>query len=671
MSSPSDSTGSSSDSSRPDPEVPSFGKRLGRVIIGGPRSLQDKRLFHTLSLIPFLAWVGLGADGLSSSCYGPEEAFRTLGDQTYLALGLALMTAGTVFLIGMAYGRIIEEFPYGGGGYLVATKLLGQRSGIVSGCALLVDYVLTIAVSVASAGDALFSFLPVSWHPFKLGFVVMLVVGLTVLNIRGVRESVTVLLPIFLIFLVTHLVAIGGGILAHTDQLPALSQQVSTGFETGVRTLGIGALLMLLMHAYSMGGGTYTGLEAVSNGLPILREPRVHNARRTMIYMAISLAVTAGGLILCYLLWNVSYVPGKTMNAVLFETMTVGIPGGAAFVIVTLLAEGALLIVGAQAGFIDGPRVLGNLAVDSWMPRRFAALSERLTTQNGIFLMGVLAVVVLMYTGGDIRHLVIMYSINVFLTFSLSMLGMLRHSWTGRSTGRPWRRRTVLFLVGFILCSTILVMTMSLKFSEGGWVTLSVTGALVGLAFLIRAHYRTVWSKISKLYSQLEQALPAGEVAVGPVDPTKPTAAVLVAAYGGLGLHTTLNILRAFPGQFNNLIFVSVGVIDSATFKGEGSIEQLKEQTEAALKKYVALGRRLGMPSSYKMAIGMDAVDEADKLCQEVAQEFPRVTYFAGKIVFKRERWYQPLLHNETALALQTRLFWSGKTMVILPARVL
>src|SRR3954464_6092079 len=128
----------------------------------------DPRIFHTVTLAAFLAWVGLGADGLSSSAYGPEEAFKTLGSHTYMALGLALVMAATVIVISIAYSRVIEHFPHGGGGYVVATKILGDKAGVVSGCALLVDYVLTITISIAAAGDALFSFLPMEWHAVKL-----------------------------------------------------------------------------------------------------------------------------------------------------------------------------------------------------------------------------------------------------------------------------------------------------------------------------------------------------------------------------------------------------------------------------------------------------------------------------------------------------------------------
>jgi L-asparagine transporter-like permease len=238
-------------------------------------------------------------------------------------------------------------------------------------------------------------------------------------------------------------------------------------------------MALLFLHAYSLGGGTYTGIEAVSNGMPIMQEPRVKNGKRTMLYMSTSLAITSAGLLLCYLLWGVSAVEGKTLNAVLTEKLVAGVPFGGAFVIATLLSEGGLLVVAAQAGFIDGPRVLANMAVDSWAPHRFAALSERLTTHNGVILMGLAALVALLYTGGDVVQLVVMYSINVFLTFSLSMFGMARSYLKKRREARLWKRRFALFTVGFLLCVTILAITSVEKFAEGGWITLAVTGALV------------------------------------------------------------------------------------------------------------------------------------------------------------------------------------------------
>ncbi|HEY1335207.1 MAG TPA: amino acid permease, partial [Myxococcaceae bacterium] len=174
--------------------------------MGRPRNVEDPGVFHHVSLVAFLAWVGLGADGLSSSSYGPEESFKALGAHVALAPFLALSTALTVVIIAAAYSRIIEHFPFGGGGYVVATRLLGPTAGVVSGSALMVDYVLTITTSVASGADAIFSFVPPAFHGWKLPMEFLALGVLVVLNLRGVRESVTVLAPIFLVFLVTHVV---------------------------------------------------------------------------------------------------------------------------------------------------------------------------------------------------------------------------------------------------------------------------------------------------------------------------------------------------------------------------------------------------------------------------------------------------------------------------------
>jgi Amino acid permease len=645
-------------------------ERLRRMVFGKPRDLRDKRIFHQISLIPFLAWVGLGADGLSSSAYGPEEAFRNLGAHTYLAIGLAAMTALTVFIISAAYRGIIEEFPHGGGGYVVATKLLGKGAGVASGCALLVDYVLTITVSVAAAGDALFSFLPLGWGGMKLPVEVFFIFGLTTLNLRGARESAIALAPIFLLFVFTHLALIVGGVLVRAPALPSTVVDMGKGFHTGLGTLGLGGMILLFIHAYSLGGGTYTGIEAVSNGLPIMREPRVQTAKRTMVYMATSLAFTAAGLLVCYLLWHVTPEQGKTMNAVLAERVTTGLPLGRTLVIVTLFSESILLVVAAQAGFIDGPRVLANMAVDSWVPRRFAALSDRLTTHNGIVLMGATSLAALLYSHGDVGQLVVMYSINVFLTFSLSMFGMMRHTWQTRHKGGHWHRKAVLFTSGFLLCATILVITVFEKFKEGGWITLGVTGLVIALCFVIRAHYRQVRMKLTQLYQDVRHLGGHGAIPIEIADRKAPTAAVLVPSFGGIGIHTVLNIFRAFPNHFKNLVFISVGVIDSGGFKGADAVDALEESTRSMLQKYLLVAAELGVPATVRSSIGTDAVEEAERLCLGVMKEFPVVTFFGGKVVFERERWYQRLLHNETALAIQKRLYWAGATMVVLPARV-
>ena len=659
------------DSNKPEPGLFT---RVMRKVVGPPRDLRDRSLFHRISLIAFLAWVGLGADGLSSSAYGPEECFRVIHHHPYLAIGLALAMIATVTVISIAYSRVIEQFPSGGGGYVVATKLLGERAGVVSGSALLVDYILTITISIAAAGDALFSFLPQvpAWQDWKLSAEVACIAVLTIMNLRGVRESVLILTPFFLLFLVTHVILIGGGILLHAPQIPATMAAAGRGFNEGLSTLGAGGMFLLFLHAYSLGGGTYTGIEAVSNGLSIMREPRVETGKRTMVYMAVSLAATASGLLVCYLLWDVKLDPAikKTMNAVLAENFVGGASYGPVFVILLLVSEGAILVVAAQTGFVDGPRVLANMAIDSWVPRRFGALSERLTTQNGILLMGAAALGALLYTGGSVSTIVVMYSINVFLTFSMTELAMCRLWLRERKMRADWKKQIRIHVIGLVMCVTILTITVIEKFQVGGWITLAVTATVIGMCFLIRRRYNTVNAKLATLYHRLLDMPRREGPPVGEPKPGDRIAAILVARYGGLGINTLMSAFRDFPDHFRGAIFLSVGVIDSREFKGEGTTEQLKASLQTQLDKYVEFARGQGIPATSRLAIGTDAVAEAEQLCLLVEKEFPKITFFAGKIIFEREHWYQWLLHNETAYALQKRLQWAGRMVVVVPAKV-
>ncbi len=655
--------------------------RMKRVLLGRKRELHPQ-VFHKVSLIALLAWVGLGADGLSSSAYGPEEAFRTLGAHTYLAMALAVATAFTVLVISYAYSRIIEQFPLGGGGYVVASRLLGRRAGVVSGCALVVDYVLTISISIAAAGDAIFSFLPPAWSgvvalgvPVKLVVEFAAIAFLILLNLRGVKESVIALAPLFLTFLVSHAILIGGVILGRVGDIPAVFQEVRDGFGQGLHApplgLGLAGMLALFVRAYALGGGTYTGIEAVSNGLSIMREPKVQTGKRTMALMAVSLAVTAGGLILAYLLVHATPAPGRTMNAVLASRFAGGWGGiGAAFVLITLLSEALLLIVAGQAGFIDGPRVMANMAVDSYLPHRFSQLSDRLTMSYGVLLIGGASLLALVYTGGDVTHLVVLYSINVFLTFSLSELAMCRFWVRERKKHATWRKHISVHVVGLTLCLFILTVTVYEKFGEGGWVTLALTGGLIAGCFVIRRHYRLVHDNLRRLDGILG-ALPAGS-ASGPraLDPAAPTAVLLVGGYAGLGIHSLLSVERLFPGYFKNFVFVSVGVIDSASFVNVEAVEEVRDRTAADLRRYVELATGLGLAADSRMAVGTEAVATAANLCGQIAREFPRCLFFAGKLIFQRERWYQRVLHNETAYQLQRRLQFAGLNAMVLPVRI-
>jgi amino acid transporter len=669
------------------------------MLFGPAKDPRDPHAFHKLSLVALLAWVGLGADGLSSSAYGPDEAFRQLGEHTGLAFLLAVTMATTVFIISYGYSRIIEQFPSGGGGYVVASKLLSPMVGVVSGAALLVDYVLTITISIASGADAIFSFLPPHWHWAKLLVSFAGIGVLTVMNIRGVKESVTALVPIFTVFLVTHaillIVTIGG----HVGQVTRVSHEVQANVSGTMAALGGFGALKLFVRAYSLGGGTYTGIEAVSNGVGMMREPRVQTAKRTMVLMATSLALTAGGILLCYLLVHARPEEGKTMNAVLLEMVTRGwsIGGvnlGPAFVITALVSEGALLFVAAQAGFLDGPRVMANMATDSWLPHRFAALSDRLSMRNGVAIMGLAACAALTYTRGDVSKLVVMYSINVFLTFSLSNLAMARFWVKHRKEHGGWLKNLFAHGLGLLLCVTILAVTVLEKFTEGGWVTLVVTTLLVGACILIKRHYRLVVGGLRQLDEELpsppevddaawvsaepaSSSFVAGQTSgllehhsAADPDPTKPVAILLVGGYSGLGRHALLTLLRMFPRHFAGVVFVSVAVVDSESFKGQDEVAALERRTRDNLVRYERYASTLGLAAASALAIGTEVPMEAEKIAGDLVRRYPKALFVAGQIIFEEDTVLSRVLHNETAFMVQKRLQRRGIPMIVVPVRL-
>src|SRR5512140_70374 len=608
--------------------------RFKKAVLGGEKDVRDPGIFYRLSLIAFFAWVGLGADGLSSSNYGPQEAFLSLGDHRHLALYLAVMTALTVITISASYSQIIELFPTGGGGYVVATKLLGPAFGLISGCALVVDYMLTISISISSGVEAVLSFLPTGFFQHKLTFILLITLGLVLLNLRGVKESVATLTPIFLFFFISHVALIIYGIFSHVSATPTLFVDTIRETRQGIQQLGFGAMAFILLRAYSLGAGTYTGIEAVSNGLQILRPPQVRTGKKTMALMAASLSFTAGGLLLCYLLTHVQHVAGKTLNASLIETLigtwkVGGFPLGVWLLGIILASEGAILFVAAQTGFIDGPRVLGNMAIDSWVPNRFMHLSERLVVQNGILFMGLASILILVLTRGSVQILIIMYSINVFITFSLSQLGMCIH-WVRTRVPHRGKKFAVNF-VGLLMSLSILAITITIKFKEGGWITLAITLSFIVVCVLIRRHYNQVKEMMKRLDAIMIQVKEmTGTHAPPPRDESAPTAVLFVRNFGGLGIHSFLNIHRIFPNYFKNFVFISIGVVDWQSFKGAEEVKNLEGHITDELKKYVRMANDFGVYAEASHSVDIDTLEVVEERCEELRRQYNKAVFFVG-----------------------------------------
>jgi len=267
---------------------------------------------------------------------------------------------------------------------------------------------------------------------------------------------------------------------------------------------------------------------------------------------------------------------------------------------------------------------------------------------------------------------VVMYSINVFLTFTLSQLGMCKHWWEARKTESVWRRKLCVNGVGLFLTGTILVVTVTIKFAEGGWVTLLATFCFITLCYIVRSHY----SRIRRALKSLDDTLlsipfqPNLKEPVPPKNASAPTAAIIVRDFDGIAVHALLTIPRLFPNHFKNVVFISVSVIDSGQFKGNLEIENLRKTKEEDLKSFVEFANCLGWYAEYRFSLGVDVMSELERLCSSVPKDFPKTIFFSGKLVFEKENALSRFLHNHTPATLQQRLQFTGLDMMILPIRV-
>jgi len=656
-----------------------FKEKTKEFFIGGARSVRDPKIFHQISLVALMAWIGLGADGMTSSCYGPEESFLTLGQHYTLGIFVAIATMITIIIISASYSQLIELFPAGGGGYLVASKLLSPTAGVVSGSALIIDYVLTISLSIASGTDALFSFVPVSFQHYKLWFAIGGVLVLMMMNLRGVKESIAIISPIFLIFVVTHVIIILYSFFVNLGNFGAVAADTAADIKSTSSALGLTGMILLILRAYSMGAGTFTGIEAVSNGMNVFVEPKVKNAKKTMAYMAASLTFLVLGITVSYVLYKVVAQPGKTLNAVLFESVLKGWGRpGYVFVLITLAAEAALLFVAAQTGFIGGPAIIANMARDKWLPTRFALLSDRLVAHNGIIIMTAAAICTLLIAKGSVKYLVVLYSINVFITFTLAQLGMVVHWWSVRKKEMHWGKKLAVNGIGLALTTFILVMVTVLKFAEGGWITVLITSALIGLCFFIRGYYRKAGKQLLKLDSLIEAAatyspeiLDEKKKGKDPqYDPSGKTAVVFVNGFNGLGMHTALSVVRLFGNTFKNFIFAQIGVIDTGNFKGTDEIDKLQAFITGEVNSYVDFFKGNGFYAEGYTSIGTEVVEEANKIVPKIRDKYSEPIFFGGQLVFKEDTFMNNMLHNYIVFQMQQSFYHQGITFVILPIRV-
>ncbi len=492
------------------------------------------------------------------------------------------------------------------------------------------------------------------------------------------KESIKFLLPIFLGFMITHVSLIIYGIASHHYGLSSLIPQAAQEANEMQSSMGWLFVLSVFLKAFSMGGGTYTGLEAVSNNVNTLSEPRVKTAKTTMLLVAVSLAFMAAGIILVYLLWDIQKIEGQTLNATAFYALTEnwsfqGIEISKYLVPVVLIFSAGLLFVAANAGFLAGPNVIANMAHDEWLPKSFTSLSSRLVVKNGILFMAIAAIITLIITGGEVHMLVVLYSINVFITFSMSLLGLMIY-WARHRHRRPkWLRKLITSAVGFVVCFSILIVTIFEKFYEGGWVTLLITSFFVICGLKIKDKYKTfkkrVQEKEQKFYKDNNLT---EEPIFSKIKSNKsaPTAAIIVDQNFGGGVNCLLDIEKLFPGIFKNIIFVTVGELDSNIFSEEKRWRDMRRKTKNMLRKYKNYCTKKKIFNKAYVGYSTDVVEKLTELTDRISKEYEKVVFFDTKFIFNDESFLTQILFNHVPYTMQRKMHIKDMEMIVLPMRV-
>lgn len=589
--------------------------RLRDVILGPPlptQTLGDTRLNKIRALAAF------SPDALSSIAYANQEIYLGLviagSAGLALALPVALVIVGVLLIVALSYYQTVHAFPSGGGSWIVARMHLGLVPGLVAAAALLVDYVLTAAVSLTAGVEAIASAIPTLW-PHRVMVAVFLLLLITLLNLRGLRETGTMLsVPVYA-FLIAFFLMLAAGIWRAIQGGP---QPLAPVAPTALEPL----TLALVLHAFSTGCTALTGIEAISNGVPAFKSPESENAGKTLLVMAVLMTLLFAGSI--GLMQYLAVIPGPQETVLSALARTVLGRGWAYYIVQTTTL--LILAVAANTSFMGYPRVAGLLAKDGFLPRQLTALGDRLVFANGIVTLSFLAGALIVIYRGDSHSLIPLFAIGAFLAFTLSQAGMVVHWWKER--GRTWWLKAGINALGALVTSlTVLVIAVT-KFREGAWITIVVIPALV-IAFLrIRSHYAEVARQLSL------RGLPPS---LKPVQLSR-----LVIPVGGVhrGVIAAVDYAR---GISSNITAVHVEM-------EPGSGEAIRRQWDRWFPEIPLVV----LPSPYRSMIGplLDYLDQTD----EEHNDGQLATLVLPEFV--PARWWQGLLHNQTAWLTKAALLY-------------
>ncbi|ACG72276.1 amino acid permease-associated region [Anaeromyxobacter sp. K] len=650
-------------------------RRLRHAVLGTDPDLSDPRVLDRVTVGVLAAWIAMGGDLLGSCVYGPDVLGRASGGHRGVLVVAGLATLATLAVLALAYTRMVVHFPHGGGGYTAARHAAGERTALVSGVALVLDAGFNVAVSVVTCVEAAAAVLPAGWAAMRLPAALALVALLAIVNLRGVKESVALLAPILLAFVGSHLLVLGAALAQRAGAIPDAVAAVPGDLSRLAADRGAVGALGTLVRAYAMGGAIYTGLEAVSNGVPILREPKVRSARRTMLLLAGVPALLITVILAGYLAYDVRPSPGVPMNAALFERAAAQLVGGGLAgrlaVAVPLLAEAALLVMAAQTGFVDGPRILGALATDRYMPRRLSRLNGRLAPAAGILVVATVALAATALTGAALEPLIAVFVTSVFVTFSISQWAMLRHALRRRLLHAPWRADAALHALALTLCAVILAGTAA-RWRAGAAVTLLLVAAAVALALAIRRRYDAVARAAEAAAGQASPPVVPEErqaevVGAGTLIARDAPVAVLVLGDRVALARVGLAWLARLTAGLGGVILAGATLLDAEAVQGEEHLRARERERRRQLEGLAEQVRRSGLPVAIALRRGADALETTASLVTDLMRRRPAQSMVVGFRSTPDGAAVDPLLRDEDlSVRLQARLQRAGIPMIVL-----
>ena len=592
--------------------------KLKHLFIGPPlptQELADNRLNKLRALAAF------SPDALSSIAYANQEIFLGLVVAGSAGLALAwpigLTIAGLLIIVALSYFQTIHAYPSGGGSWIVARANLGTLAGLIAATALTIDYVLNVAVSATAGVAAIASAFPGLW-PYRIGLSLILLAVITVINLRGLRETgsfmavpVYVFLIAFFSMLVVGVVRLlieGPGSLAATAPLP--TQELS---------------LYLVLHTFATGCTALTGIEAISNGVPVFKSPEAKNAGRTLIAMAILMGALFVGSIGLTQAFAVVAGPDETiLSALAHRIFGTGLP-----YFVVQISTLLMLSVAANTSFVDFPRVAALLAKEGFLPRQLMGLGDRLVFANGIIALSLAGAGLIVVFNGETHALIPLFAIGAFLAFTLSQTGMVLHWW--RERGPRWQPKMLINGLGALVTAITVGVVAISKFAEGAWITIGVIPIMVIVFYRIRGHYQAVGRQLTL------RGLPPSLLPY-------PTPRIVIPVSGvHRGIVEAVDFARS----------ISNDVIGLYVELEPGAGERVRETWERWWPD-VPLVIKL---SPYRSIVGplLDFLDEIDLERhdgQQAAVVLPE---------FVPAKWWHSLLHNQSAALIKSALLYNRR----------